>query len=42
MAQVARYCHIGSQHGKVPMQVWAGWPGNEGGMGGVRPNNVQD
>ena len=29
------YCHIGSQHGRVPMQVLAGRPGNEGGVGGA-------
>ena len=24
MAEVTRYCHIGSQRGRVPTQVWAG------------------
>ena len=34
MAYVTRYCHIGSQRGKVPTQVRAGRPGSEWGMGG--------
>ena len=30
------YCYIGSQQGRVPMHVWAGRAGNEGGVGGAR------
>jgi hypothetical protein len=28
--------YIGSQQGRVPMHVWAGRAGNEGGVGGAR------
>ena len=34
MAWVTEYYHIGSQQGRVPMQMWAGIPGSEGGVGG--------
>jgi len=30
-------CHIGSQRGRVPTQVQARGPGNEGGVGGAGP-----
>ena len=36
-----RYCHIGSQHGRVPTQVQVGRPGNERGVGEVWPNQMK-
>ena len=38
MAQVIKYSHIGSQQGRIRMQVQAGRLRSEGGMGGVRPS----
>ena len=38
MASVTEYCHIGFQRGRVPMQVWAGRPDSEGGVGRVGPS----
>ena len=37
-AKGARHYHIGSQWGRVPMQVRAGKPNSEGGVGGAGPN----
>ena len=31
-------CYIGSQRGRVPMQVRIGRPGSEGGVGGAEPS----
>ena len=38
MAQLTKYCHIGSQHGRVSMQVRIGRLGSEGGVGGAGPS----
>ena len=38
MVYVTGYCHVGSQPGRVPTQVWVGRPCSEGGMGGVGPD----
>ena len=35
------YCHIGSQRGRVPTHVRAGWPGSEGGVGGAGPRQTK-
>ena len=35
---MTRYYHIGSQHGRVPVEMWVGRPGNERGMGGAGPS----
>ena len=35
------YCHIGSQRGRVPTQVWAGRPGSEGSMGGAGSSRMK-
>ena len=32
MTQVTMYCHLGSQQGRVPMQVQTGRPDNERGV----------
>ena len=41
MAWMTMYCHIGSQHGRVPTHVRAGRPGNEGSVGGMGPNRMK-
>ena len=41
MAYVTMYCHIGSQHGRVPTQVWAGRSNIEGGVGGAGPGRMK-
>jgi hypothetical protein len=38
---LTRYSHIGYQRGRVPMQVRAGRPGSERGVGGVRPSRMK-
>jgi hypothetical protein len=41
MANMTGYCHIDSQRERVPMQVWQGRLGSEGGVGGAGPNRMQ-
>ena len=36
-ANLSGYCHIGSQHGKIPTQMRAWRLGSEGGVGGAAP-----
>ena len=36
-----RYCHIGSQHGRVPTQVRAWRPRSEGNVGGTWPSQMK-
>ena len=38
---ITGYCHIDSQHGRVPTQVWARTLGSEGGVGRVGPNRMK-
>ena len=41
MALATIYCHIGTQHGRVPTHVRAGRLGNEGGVGGAGPKQMK-
>ena len=41
MAKVIGYCHIGSQRGRGPTQVWTGRHGSEKGVGGTGPNPMK-
>jgi hypothetical protein len=41
MAWVTEYCHIGSQRGRVPMQMRVGRPDSDGDVGGAGPSRMK-